>query len=107
VLSALHDLPIDDEHVQAQKRQIFEAIEVETAQQPFKLISLIWDNTGMDISLPLSLSPYWVSRHYTKRGPELQAGRRLRTSCLILCLQQLMGKSGHMGPLDTLRLTLG
>lgn len=47
VLSALHDRSIEDEHVQIQKRQILEAIEVESAQVPFKLSSLIWDDTGM------------------------------------------------------------
>ncbi|RFU29565.1 hypothetical protein B7463_g6781, partial [Scytalidium lignicola] len=67
ILSALHDLPIDDEHVQYQKREILEVIALEKSQKPFNLVTLIWDNT------------------------ELQAGRRLRTSFLILALQQLMG----------------
>ncbi|KAJ9603790.1 hypothetical protein H2200_011976 [Cladophialophora chaetospira] len=67
VLSALHNLPLEDEHVQAQRAQIFEAIEIETSQKAFNPITLLWDNT------------------------ELQAGRRLRTSFLILFFQQLMG----------------
>jgi hypothetical protein len=67
VLSALHDLPIEDEHVQYQKREILEVISIEASQKPFNLVTLIWDNT------------------------ELQAGRRLRISLLILAFQQLMG----------------
>lgn len=67
VLSALHDLPIDDEHVKAQRAQIFQAIEIESAQKPFNPLTLIWDNT------------------------ELQAGRRLRTAFMVLAIQQLMG----------------
>ncbi|ETN37508.1 uncharacterized protein HMPREF1541_07130 [Cyphellophora europaea CBS 101466] len=67
VLSALHDLPIDHEHVQAQRTQILRAIDVENSQEAFKLSTLLWDNT------------------------ELQAGRRLRTSAVILGIQQLMG----------------
>lgn len=46
VLSALHDLPIDDAHVQAQRTQIFEAIEIESSQKPFNVMTLFWDNTG-------------------------------------------------------------
>lgn len=69
ILSALHDLPIEDEHVQYQKNEILEVIALEKSQPPFNLVTLIWDNT------------------------ELQAGRRLRISFLILAIQQLMGMS--------------
>ncbi len=67
ILSALHDLPFEDPHVQAQKQEILEVIGIEAAQKPFNMITLFWDNT------------------------ELQAGRRLRTSYVILAVQQLMG----------------
>lgn len=55
VLSALHGLPLDDLHVQAQRRDIFEAIEIENSQKPFSLVTLIWDNTGMP-NLPILAS---------------------------------------------------
>lgn len=84
VLSALHDLPLDDPHVQAQRTAIFEAIEFETSQKPFNPVTLIWDNTGMfDI--------FVTSNCVCSPATELQAGRRLRIAFLILCLQQLMG----------------
>lgn len=83
-LSALHDLPLEDPHVQAQRTAIFEAIEFETLQKPFNPVTLIWDNTGM-------LHTYVTSNCACSPVTELQAGRRLRTAFLILCLQQLMG----------------
>ena len=55
VLSARHGLPLDDLHVQAQRRDIFEAIEIENSQKPFSLVTLIWDNTGMP-NLPILAS---------------------------------------------------
>lgn len=47
VLSALHDLPLEDAHVQEQKSAILQAIEFETSHKPFNPITLIWDNTGI------------------------------------------------------------
>jgi hypothetical protein len=67
VLSALHNLPIEDEQVQCQKRAILDVIAIEASQKSFNPLTLIWDNT------------------------ELQAGRRLRISFLLLAFQQLMG----------------
>ncbi|KAG0645578.1 Hexose transporter 4 [Hyphodiscus hymeniophilus] len=67
VLSALHDLPIDDEGVQQQKKEILDIIASEASQKPFSMLTLLWDNT------------------------ELQSGRRLRTAFLITFIQQLMG----------------
>jgi hypothetical protein len=49
VLSALHDLPLEDAHVQAQRQEIFEAIELENSQKPFNPVTLLWDNTGMTL----------------------------------------------------------
>jgi hypothetical protein len=85
VLSALHDLPLEDTHVQAQRKAIFDAIEFENSQKPFNPVTLIWDNTGM-------LDIFVTSRCACSLVTELQAGRRLRIAFLILCLQQLMGR---------------
>lgn len=87
VLSALHDLPLDDPHVQGQRRQIFEAVEIEMSQKPFNPLTLIWDNSGTSLYLPSLFELTTLTIGYK----ELQAGRRLRTSFIILCLQQLMG----------------
>lgn len=66
VLARLHELPPDHKDVLAVKTQILEAIE-EESKTKFNPLLLLWDN-----------SPY-------------QIGRRLRTSFLILFVQQLMG----------------
>jgi len=46
VLSALHNLPLEDPQVQTQRMAILEAIEFETLQKPFNPVTLVWDNTG-------------------------------------------------------------
>jgi hypothetical protein len=69
VLSRLHDLPLDDEKVQAQKKEILDSLELEEhAENRLTFKSLIWDNT------------------------ELRVGRRIRISFMILSLQQMMGE---------------
>lgn len=70
VLQRLHDLPIDHENVQQQKKEIIDSLELEEHKaNRLSLISLIWDNT------------------------ELRVGRRIRISFLILSIQQMMGQS--------------
>lgn len=67
VLAALHDLPLGDPHVQHQKKEIMDSIELEKDHAEFNIWTLFWDNT------------------------ELKAGRRVRIGYLILFWQQLMG----------------
>jgi hypothetical protein len=54
VLSALHDLPLEHIHVQAQRQEIFEAIELENSQKAFNPVTLLWDNTGITLKLALA-----------------------------------------------------
>lgn len=68
VLALLNDRPLEDPHVQEQKRDILRSIQVEAENEnKLSLISLVWDNT------------------------ELRVGRRIRISFLILSIQQMMG----------------
>jgi hypothetical protein len=72
VLMRLHELPLEDEKVIHQKREILMSIELEEhGQNKLSLISLLWDNT------------------------ELRVGRRIRISFLVLSIQQMMGKKSH------------
>ena len=66
VLSRLHGLPLDHEDVQSQKQEVMDSIE-EEQNTHFNVWLLFWDNT------------------------EYQVGRRLRTSFLILFVQQFLG----------------
>jgi hypothetical protein len=69
VLQRLHDLPLEDERVQVQKRDIMTSIELEEHEEnKLSIMSLFWDNT------------------------ELRVGRRIRISFLILSIQQMMGE---------------
>jgi len=72
VLSRLHDLPVDHEAVQRQRKEILDSIELEEhGQNKLSLKTLVWDNT------------------------ELRVGRRIRISFLILSIQQMMGRKLH------------
>lgn len=66
VLARLHDVPTDDTKVTNMRKAIMNAIEEEKRNR-FDIKLLFWDNS------------------------DLQIGRRLRTSFLILFMQQLMG----------------
>lgn len=66
VLARLHKLPVEHEKVQAVRKQVLDAIE-EEAKTHFNIWLLFWDTS------------------------ENQVGRRLRTSFLILFMQQLLG----------------
>lgn len=66
VLARLHDLPLEHKKVVTLRRQILDAIKEEDKTH-FNIKLLFWDDS------------------------ELQVGRRLRTSFLILFVQQLMG----------------
>lgn len=67
VLSRLHALPLDAAPVQRQKREILDTIELEKTHAKINLLDLVWDRS------------------------ELKSGLRLRTSFLILAIQQNMG----------------
>lgn len=68
VLSRLHDLPIDHEDVQLQRKEIMDSIELEEHEEnKLSIKTLLWDNT------------------------ELRVGRRIRISFMILSIQQMMG----------------
>ncbi|KAG0645448.1 Sugar transporter STL1 [Hyphodiscus hymeniophilus] len=68
VLQRLHDLPLEDDRVQLQKREIMTSIELEEKEEnKLSVKSLLWDNT------------------------ELRVGRRIRIAFLILSIQQMMG----------------
>ena len=66
VLSRLHDLPLEHEAVQAQRQEVLDSIK-DDEDTHFNVWLLFWDNT------------------------ESQVGRRLRTSFLILFVQQFLG----------------
>ena len=66
VLSRLHDLPLEHEAVQAQRTEVLDSIR-DDEDTHFNIWLLFWDNT------------------------ESQVGRRLRTSFLILFVQQFLG----------------
>lgn len=68
VLALLNDRPLEDPHVQEQKRDILRSIQMEAEDEnKLSLLSLVWDNA------------------------ELRVGRRIRISFLILSIQQMMG----------------
>ena len=74
VLQRLHDLLLEDERVQVQKRDIMTSIELEEHEEnKLSIKSLFWDNT------------------------ELRVGRRIRISFLILSIQQMMGECRSFG----------
>ena len=66
ILARLHELPADHKTVTNMSKTILETIE-EEKRNKFDVWTLFWDNT------------------------EAQVGRRLRTSFLILFVQQLLG----------------
>ena len=66
ILARLHELPADHKTVTDMRKTILETIEEEKRNR-FDVWTLFWDNT------------------------EAQVGRRLRTSFLILFVQQLLG----------------
>lgn len=66
ILARLHDLSVDHPTVEAQRADIIKSIEDE-ASVKFSLAQLLWDNS------------------------DLRIGRRLRTSFLILFIQQFLG----------------
>lgn len=69
VLQRLHNLPIEHEDVQLMKREILHSIHLEeNNENHLSISSLFWDKT------------------------QLQVGRRIRISFLILSIQQMMGK---------------
>ena len=67
VLSRLHDQPIESELVQQQRQEILETVKLEKVQGRLNLSDLFWDRS------------------------ERQIARRIRTSFLLLSLQQNMG----------------
>jgi MFS family permease len=70
VLGRLHDRPHDDPRVQTMRDEILASIKLEEEDEhKFNPLDLIWDRS------------------------DLQAGRRIRISFLILSIQQMMGRS--------------
>ena len=77
VLSRLHGKPVDDEAVQRQRAEIMASIELEEQEKnKFNIIHLIWDTS------------------------DIRAGRRIRIAFLILSIQQMMGRSHFLGPIE-------
>ena len=71
VLMQLHDLPMEHENIQQQRREILNSISLESEDEnKLTIKSLFWDET------------------------ELRVGRRVRISFLILSIQQMMGTHG-------------
>ena len=68
VLARLFARPIEDEEVQRQKQDILDTIKLESEDGKIRLLDWFWNRS------------------------ELQSGRRVRTSFLILSLQQNMGE---------------
>lgn len=67
VLARLHALPIEHENVQMQREEVLASLKEENDTESFNFWLLFWDNS------------------------DLQFGRRLRTSFLILWAQQFLG----------------
>lgn len=73
VLARLFDLPQESEEVQRQRNEILETIRLETQGGSIRWTDWFWDKS------------------------QLQNARRIRTSFLVLSLQQLMGESSVAG----------
>ncbi|KAK3715511.1 hypothetical protein LTR37_006999 [Vermiconidia calcicola] len=69
VLARLHAKPVEHEDVQQQRQEILDTIALENAEGQIRFADWFWDRS------------------------ELQSARRIRTSFIILSLQQFMGKA--------------